>query len=115
MRNVEDDPGAQYMTHCGPHEFSDQLAHSLSPTASMTVSTLLIEGSFPELAEELAQYFDSIEDTGLLKEIEPLLQETRETADSDQARIQDEILKKLVQKAPILNNVSERGRPDPSL
>lgn len=76
----------------------------------MTVSTLLIEGSFSELAEELGQYFDSIEDTGLTKEVEPLLQEIRDSTEGDQTRTQDEVLKKLVQKAPILNNASERGR-----
>lgn len=78
----------------------------------MAVSTLLIEGTFPELAEELAQYFDSIEDNGLAGELESSLTQLRENPDNtaDNASIQDEILKKIVSKATVLNNASERGK-----
>lgn len=83
----------------------------------MTISTLLIEGSFPELAEELAQYLDSLsEGAGVTGSIESELNQMREAESqesTDNASIQklrDDVLKKIITKATILNNAPERGR-----
>lgn len=83
-------------------------------------NTLLIEGSFWELAEELAQYLDPLNKAepgaGLQAEIEPTLKEIREKeeaeepSDPDALRKQkDEVLKKLVGKAGVLNSAPEKG------
>ncbi len=81
----------------------------------------MIEGSFAELSEELAQYLDTVSKSesgaGLFVEIEPTLNEIRETeADEspDQEALQkqkDEVLKKLVGKASVLNSAPEKGLP----
>ena len=85
-------------------------------------NTLLIEGSFSELAEELSQYVDSVakaEDrAGLQAEVEPILASIREAEQSqeppDDASLQqskDDALKKIVTKASALNNAPEKGGP----
>ncbi|KAK5952657.1 hypothetical protein OHC33_006249 [Knufia fluminis] len=81
----------------------------------MTTSTLLIEGSFPELAEELAQYLDSLkEGAGVASSIETELGQIREAESQespDSASIQkarDDVLKKIITKATILNAAPER-------
>lgn len=83
-------------------------------------NTLLIEGSFSELAEELAQYIDALakseEGSGVQAEIAQFLNDIRESEQSqepvDEASLQkqkDEVLKKIVTKAPYLNSAPERG------
>lgn len=68
------------------------------------VNTLLIEGSFEELCEELAQYIDNVnntqgQQTSVQQEIQPLLQEGKK----------EDALKKIVSASPALNNAPERG------
>jgi hypothetical protein len=69
------------------------------------VNTLLIDGSFEELSEELAQYFDDIkkkngdESANLKGDILPLLEQNQ----------QDEVLKKLVTGSNVLNAAPEKG------
>lgn len=81
----------------------------------MAVSTLLIEGSFAELAEELAQYLDTLDaNAGIASSIESELGQIREadTQESSDANLQkhkDDILKKIVTKASLLNKAPERG------
>lgn len=88
-------------------------AHSTSPiTTTPTIdvmpgpsNTLLIEGSFEELADELAHYIDEVkkkssEDTTTIQsEISPLLEQGQK----------DEALKKLVIGSAILNTAPEKG------
>ena len=68
-------------------------------------NTLLIEGSFDELADELAHYIDDIkkrqgdEGSAIQAEITPLLEE----------RQNDEVLKKLVTASAALNAAPEKG------
>lgn len=98
-----------------PEAHYDSRLSSYNP-ASMTVSTLLIEGSFPELAEELAQYLDNLsEGAGVASSIEAELNQIREAESQetpDTASIQkprDDVLKKIITKATILNAAPERG------
>lgn len=83
-------------------------------------NTLLIEGSFSELAEELAQYLDTLaksgEGAGVQAETAQLLQSIRGAEQSeepvDEASLQkqkDEVLRKIVTKAAILNSAPEKG------
>ncbi|KAK4957760.1 hypothetical protein LTR28_005666, partial [Elasticomyces elasticus] len=71
------------------------------------INTLLIEGSFEELAEELATYLDSVnnaqghQETTVHDDVSTLLQK-----EGDQ---KDEVLKKLVTASSILNSAPERG------
>lgn len=83
-------------------------------------NTLLIEGTFSELADELAQYLDvlskSEEGAGVNAQIEPLLNTIRETEQNPESangeqvqKEKDEVLKKLATKATALNSAPERG------
>ena len=85
-------------------------------------NTLLIEGSFSELADELSQYIDNVakseEGAGLQSEVEASLATIRESEQSqepqsvDSAKLQaarDDALKKIVTKASALNNAPEKG------
>lgn len=76
-------------------------------------TTLLIEGSFSELAEEFANYIDSLRKEGSLQsEIAPLLQPIREQEQSEGEPDQkqyDEVLKKIVGAATALNGAPEKG------
>ena len=69
------------------------------------VNTLLIDGSFDELSDELAHYIDEIkrkqgdETTNIQAEITPLLTQ----------RQQDDVLKKLVAGSAALNSAPEKG------
>ena len=82
-------------------------------------NTLLIEGSFTELAEELAQYVDNLskaEGSGVQADIQQLLAGIRESESSpegaDEGTVQNqknEVLKKIVTKAQVLNGAPERG------
>ena len=68
-------------------------------------NTLLIEGSFEELAEELAQYIDDIqkkqnpEAAGIKPDLTPLLEQGKK----------DDALKKIVTGSTVLNNAPEKG------
>ena len=69
-------------------------------------NTLLIEGTFEELVDELAQYIDDVrkkqsEDSALLRsEITPLLEQGSK----------DEALRRLVTSSSILNSAPEKGK-----
>lgn len=91
-------------------------------------NTLLIEGSFAELAEELALYIDNIRKNaeaggGLQPEIAPLLEKLRqqeqseeEFTDEQQEQVlkqRDEVLKKVVLAATALNAAPEKGAETP--
>lgn len=86
---------------------------------AVSTNTLLVEGSFSELVEELAQYLDTISkaesNAGVFADIETSLNSVRDAEvqeDSDQEALQkqkDEILKKIVTKAAVLNSAPERG------
>lgn len=80
-------------------------------------TTLLIEGSFSELAEEFAAYLDALtkpDDTTIQTEVAPLLQPLREQeqndTQSDESK-RDAVLKKLVSAAEVLNTAPEKGTP----
>lgn len=72
-------------------------------------NTLLIEGSFEELADELAHYLDEIqkkqnpENANVQSEITPLLEKGQK----------DDVLKKLVTAGDVLNNAPEKGGDSP--
>lgn len=86
-------------------------------------NTLLIEGSFSELSEELAQFIDGVakaeEGAGLRADIKSnieAIQQIEQAEDSqttDQAKLgqlKDDTLKKIVTKAEELNNAPEKGK-----
>jgi len=120
---------AAKISHCAqgrPPESRIQ-TQQFSITAKMPSSsnTLLIEGSFTELSEELAQYLDSLSktdaDAGIQAEITPLLDTLREDEQSEEpsnpASLQkqkDDVLKKIVSKASILNGAPEKGTSNSS-
>ena len=68
-------------------------------------NTLLIEGSFKELADELAYYIDEVqkkqtpESASIQAEVTPLLEKNQK----------DEVLKKLVTGSEVLNTAPEKG------
>ena len=68
-------------------------------------NTLLIEGSFEELSDELAHYIDEVQkkqspdSANTQSEIAPLLEKAQ----------RDEILKKLVTASEVLNTAPEKG------
>ena len=67
-------------------------------------NTLLIEGPFEELADELAQYIDSLKkdaEDGIQPEVQKLLQDGKK----------EDALKKLVSAAIVLNSAPEKGMP----
>lgn len=83
-------------------------------------NTLLIEGSFVELSEELAQYLDSLNKTdpsaGIQADIAPILNVLREAEQSEEPATspslqqqKDDVLKKIVGKAVVLNGAPEKG------
>lgn len=79
-------------------------------------NTLLIEGSFTELCEELAQYIDVLrsneEGASVNTEIAPLLEPLRQQEQNgEDANLgqRDEVLKKIVAAAAVLNNAPEKG------
>jgi translation initiation factor 3 subunit M len=87
-------------------------------------NTLLIEGSFAELADELAQYIDTIRKTQsegsslqaeiaqtleLLREQEQAEEEPSSTQNQQILKQRDDVLKKLVIAAVALNAAPEKG------
>lgn len=67
-------------------------------------NTLLIEGSWEELCDELAAYIDTLntaqeQQTSIQSEIAPLLQENKK----------EDALKKVVTASAVLNSAPERG------
>ena len=74
-------------------------------------NTLLIEGSFEELADEFAHYLDEVQkkqtpdNANVQSEITPLLEKGQK----------DEVLKKLVTASDVLNTAPEKGTPSSSL
>jgi translation initiation factor 3 subunit M len=76
-------------------------------------NTLLIEGSFSELSDEFAQYIDTLRKEGSLQsEIAPLLEPIRQQEQSEgepDLKQRDEVLKKLVGAATVLNGAPEKG------
>jgi translation initiation factor 3 subunit M len=81
-------------------------------------TTLLIEGSFSELADEFAQYIDALRKTepSLQAELSPLLEPLRQQEQSDaepDRKQRDEVLKKLVSAATVLNTAPEKGKCRP--
>lgn len=79
-------------------------------------TTLLIEGSFSELAEEFAQYLDSLsqDESSLQTDLAPQLQPLRDQEQNEQdtdVKQRDEVLKKLVAAAAVLNTAPEKGKP----
>ncbi|KAJ5327173.1 uncharacterized protein N7506_010275 [Penicillium brevicompactum] len=75
-------------------------------------NTLLIEGSFSELADEFAQYIDALRKEGSLQtEIAPLLEPLRQQEQSEgeaDLKQRDEVLKKLVSSATALSSAPEK-------
>ena len=89
-----------------------------------STNTLLIEGSFAELADELAQYIDAIrktqsEGSSLQTEVAPALEQLREQEQAEEElssaqrqqilEQRDSVLKKLVVAAVALNAAPEKG------
>ena len=78
-------------------------------------TTLLIEGSFTELADEFAQYIDNLrknEPDSLHAEVAPLLQplhDQEQEGEEPDLKQRGEVLKKLVSAAAVLNSAPERG------
>ena len=74
-------------------------------------NTLLIEGSFDELADELAHYIDEVQkkqspdSANTQAEITPLLEKGQK----------DEVLKKLVAASDALNSAPEKGTDEYAL
>lgn len=77
--------------------------------------TLLVEGTFTELCDEFAQYLDNLrknEGGSLHADVAPLLEPLRQqeqNGDEPDLKQRDEVLKKLVAAAAILNAAPERG------
>lgn len=63
------------------------------------VNTLLIEGSFEELSEELAVYIDGLAQSSVQSEVAPLLKEGNKV----------DALKKIVTASSALNSAPEKG------
>lgn len=88
-------------------------------------NTLLIEGSFSELADELAQFIDGVSKpengSGAQADAAPVLEQIQkieqaeDPASVDQAKLEElknDALKKIVTKASALNNAPEKGVED---
>jgi translation initiation factor 3 subunit M len=93
-------------------------SYHISVTMPGPSNTLLIEGSFSELSEELAQYLDTINKTeegaGIQSAIAPLVADIREKESSENfdpesiTSQKDDILKHIVGNAAILNTAPEK-------
>jgi translation initiation factor 3 subunit M len=73
---------------------------------AVTTNTLLIEGSFEELADELAQYIDTVKkSTDSEEQIQPEIQKHLQDGKKEEA------LKRLVTSSIALNSAPEKGKP----
>lgn len=83
-------------------ELLESVSARLSAMAVETSSQVFVDGSFEDLAEELAVYIDNLkkveETEGVQSEIKPLLEENQK----------DDALKKLVTASPVLNSAPEK-------
>jgi hypothetical protein len=70
-----------------------------STTHTTMANTLLIEGSFEELSEELAVYIDGLSQSSVQSEVAPLLKEGNKV----------DALKKIVTASSALNSAPEKG------
>jgi translation initiation factor 3 subunit M len=68
-------------------------------------TTLLIEGTFEELADELAQYIDNLKNS----HSEGGSNVQKEVAEELEAGKKDEVLKKLIMGSAVLNQAPEKG------
>lgn len=112
-----------FLAHTEISQLIDRLHHQRTSLLALSshhplimpapTNTLLIEGSFSELAEEFAQYIDTLRKEGNLQsEIAPLIQPIREQEQSEgepDLKQHDEVLKKLVGAASVLNSAPEKG------
>lgn len=78
---------------------------AFTSTMPAPTNTLIVEGSFEELADELATYLDGLasaqeQSTSVQSEIQPLLQ--------DEGKRED-VLKKIVTASSVLSSAPERG------
>jgi hypothetical protein len=73
----------------------------ISVDMAAPTNTLLIEGSFEELASELASYIDNVRksDSPIQPDVAKLLEDSK----------REDVLKKLVMNASILNSAPEKG------
>lgn len=105
-------------------ERTTDLSHSRTFVMPGPTNTLLIEGSFTELVEELASYIDNIRKNteaggALQSDVSPLLEKLREQEQSEEEltdaqeeqilKQRDEVLKKVVLAATALNAAPEKG------
>jgi translation initiation factor 3 subunit M len=85
-------------------------------------NTLLIEGSFSELADELAQFIDGVQKpedgSGVQGDAKPTLEQIQQIEQAEDPQsvdqtqldgLKNEALKKIVGKASALNNAPEKG------
>lgn len=101
-----------------------RLSHHPRSTDTMPgpSNTLLIEGSFSELADELAQFIDGVlkpeDGSGVQADAKPVLDQIQQIEQAedpqtvDQTKLEDlknDALKKIVTKASALNNAPEKG------
>lgn len=75
-----------------PNRTVDHKLHTMA-------NTLLIEGSFEELSEELAVYIDGLSQSSVQSEVAPLLKDGNKV----------DALKKIVTASSALNSAPERG------
>lgn len=123
MEVVRAAPSPRLFAHTEISQLIDSLHHQRTSLLPLSIShppimpapttTLLIEGSFSELADEFAQYLDALRKEGSLQsEIAPLLQPLRQQEQSEgepDLKQRDEVLKKLVGAAAALNGAPEKG------
>jgi translation initiation factor 3 subunit M len=82
--------------------YLEAVSERLSKMAVETPNQVFIDGTFEDLADELAGYLDNVKkvegEVGVRAEIKPLLE----------AKKKDEALKKLITASPILNSAPEK-------
>ena len=89
--------------------FVSATSHIIRPSMPAPTTTLLIEGTFEELADELAQYIDDVQHkqnpnaAPIKSDLAPLISSGKRT----------DVLKKLVTASTALNAAPERGSFDP--
>lgn len=95
-------PPATHQTPPRAYHFNAFLPKNSAHVAIMAKNQVFIDGQFEDLADELAQYIDSVtkveEGKGVRAEIKPLLEQKQK----------DEVLKKLITASRALNAAPER-------